>query len=114
MTQIQRELLLFVVIPVVYSIAFFGWCYLAEKMPIFSKRNARSITMVACSHAAAVLMLILLSEAAFRFYASFPSWLTDPAFLARGHKYSIFELSCIAAVWLIGWAETRWIYVDSG
>jgi hypothetical protein len=114
MTQIQQELLIFVAIPVVYSIGFFGWCYLAEKMPIFSKRNARSPATVIGSHAAVLLVLILLIQVAIQIYPSLPDWLTDPFIRGRGGSCSVFGWSCIIAVLLIGRAEMQWIYIESG
>jgi hypothetical protein len=113
MTQIQRELLIFVAIPVAYSVGFFGWCYLAEKMAIFSKRNAKPPTTVICGHAAVLLSLIFLTQITIQSYPALPNWLTDGSFHLRGSPASVFEVSCIIAVLLIGWAEKQWIYVDS-
>jgi len=110
----HEAVLIFVVLPVVYSVAFLGWCYLAEKKPIFSKRNSRSALSVICRHTTVLLILVILAQMAFRFYSSLPSWLTDKAMIVvRGGRYSYFELFCIASVWAIGAAETRWIYVGS-
>jgi cytochrome bd-type quinol oxidase subunit 2 len=113
MTQIERELLIFVAIPAIYSIAFFGWCYLAERMPIFSKRNSRSSLTVICGHITILLLLIMLGQVAFQFYPSLPSWLTDKTIQSRGSSKSAFEILCVLFVVLIGIAEKRWIYVDS-
>jgi hypothetical protein len=114
MTQMQRDLLTWVVVPVAYSIGFFGWCYLAEKMPIFSKRNARPISTVVCGHLAVLLLLILLAQMAIDFYPLLPGWLTDKIFTARGNRLSLFECLCFISVFLVGLIEKRWIYVDSG
>ena len=113
MMQIQREWLIFVVIPVAYSIGFFGWCYLAKKMPIFSKRNAKSSLKVICGHVNVLLILVIFAQIGFRLYPSLPNWLTEQTLQARHGRQSIFEFSCIVAVLLIGWAEKQWIYVDS-
>jgi hypothetical protein len=113
MTQIRRELLIFVAIPIVYPVCFFGWCYLAEKMPIFSKRNARSSSTVACGHITVLLILILLSQIAFQIYAFLPDWLTDQIIVARGGKHSVFEILCIVFSVAIGAIEKRWVYIDS-
>jgi hypothetical protein len=114
MTQIQQELLIFVAIPIAYSIGLFGWCYLGEKMPVFSKRNARSPSSVIGSHAAVLLILILLAQVAIQIYPSLPGWLTDPLIHARGASSSVFDWTCIIAVLLIGRAEMKWIYIESG
>jgi len=114
MTQMQRDLLIWVVIPVVYSIGFFSWCYLAEKMPIFSKRNARSTPTVVCGHVVVLLILILLAQVAVDFYSSFPGWLIEPSHSARGvDKFSLFDVVCFASVPVIALIEMRWVYIDS-
>ena len=64
----HQALLIFVGVPVVYSIGFFGWCYLAEKKPIFSKRNSRSMLSLICGHITVLLILVMLAQMAFRFY----------------------------------------------
>ncbi len=110
----HQALLIFVALPVVYSIGFFGWCYLAEKKPVFSRRNSRSASVVMCGHVAVLLILVMLAQTAFRFFASLPSWLSEEKFRLRGSNWSVFEFLCIAFVWAIGATETRWIFVDSG
>ncbi len=112
----HQALLIFVALPIVYSVAFFGWCYLAEKKPVFSKRNSRSVLMVLCGHFTVVLILVMLAQTAFRFFPSLPSWFTyEWIVLSRvGERWSYFEILCIASVWAIGAAEMHWIFVDSG
>lgn len=111
---IQRELLIFAAMPAAYSIGFFNWCYFRERMPVFSRRNVRSFSTVISGHLAVLLFLILLTRMVVQFYPSFPSWLTNPLFSSWRGTTSIFGVLCVAAVSLIGWAEKRWIYVDSG
>jgi hypothetical protein len=108
----HQVLLIFAVFPIVYSISFFGWCYLAEKKPIFSKRNSRPKSSVICGHVAVLLVLIMLAQIGFQFYQSLPAWFTDKVIPGEGMKYSCFELLCIVSVLVIGAAEIRWIYVD--
>jgi hypothetical protein len=108
-----QALLIFVAILVVYSVGFFIWCYLAEKKPIFSKRNARSTSSVICGHVTVLLILIMLAQIGLQFYPSFPGWLTDKTFLLRGQG-SLVNVLCIISVLAIGAAETRWIYIDRG
>jgi hypothetical protein len=110
----HQALLIFVALPAVYSVSFFGWCYLAEKKPIFSKRNSRSMLSVICGHTTVLLILVILAQMAFRFYPSLPGWLTDKVLPGRGLKHSCFELLCVVSVLAIGAAEKRWIYVDRG
>ena len=110
----HQALLIFVAIPVIYSVGFFVWCYIAEKKPIFSKRNARSTSTVICGHVTVLLILVMLAQMAFRFYPSLPDWLTDKVLPGRGFKHSCFELLCVVSVLAIGAAEKRWIYVDRG
>jgi hypothetical protein len=110
----HQTLLIFVAIPVVYSVSFFGWCYLAEKKPIFSKRNSRSMLSVICGHITVLLILIVLAQMAFRFLPSLPSWVTDRPFQVYAHRPSYFVVLCTVIVLAIGAAETRWIYVDRG
>ncbi len=110
----HSALLIFVALPVVYSIGFVGWCYLAEKKPIFSKRNSRSMLSVTCGHTTVLLILIMLAQTAFRFYPSLPGWLTDKVLPGNGFKHSCFELLCVVSVLVIGAAEIRWIYIDRG
>ena len=31
----RQELMIFVLLPVVYSVSFFGWCYLAKRCRFF-------------------------------------------------------------------------------
>jgi hypothetical protein len=102
----------FAVFPILYSVGFFGWCCLAEKIPIFSKRNSRSMSSVICGHVSILLILIMLSQMTFRFYPSLPRWLTDKTWSLRG-SHSIFEFVCFLCVLAIGAIERRWIYVDS-
>jgi hypothetical protein len=108
MMQAQRETLTFVAIPAAYSLGFFGWCYLAERMPIFSKRNARSISTVISGHFSVLLILVILAQVAFKLYPVLPGWMTDPTYRA-----TVFERLCIVAVLFVGWAEKRWIFIDS-
>jgi hypothetical protein len=108
----HQALLIFVALPVVYSICVFGWCYLAEKKPVFSDRNLRSMPSVICGHVAVLLILVMLAEIGFQFYPSFPGWLTDETFRLRGSNHSVFEILCIVSTWVIGAAETRWVYID--
>ena len=112
----HQALLIFVALPVVYSIGFFGWCYLAEKKPVFSRRNSRSASVVMCGHVAVLLILVMLAQTAFRFFPTLPSWFTyEWIVLSRvGERWSYFEILCIVFVLIIGGAETRWIFVDSG
>lgn len=110
----HQALLIFVGVPVVYSIGFFGWCYLAEKKPVFSKRNSRSMLSVICGHITVLLILVVLAQMAFRFLPSLPSWLTDRPFQVYAHGPSYFVVLCTVIVLAIGAAETRWIYVDRG
>ena len=109
----HQALLIFAVLPIVYSIGFFGWCYLAEKKPIFSKRNTRSTSTVICGHVTVLLILIMLAQIGLQFYPSFPGWLTDKTFLLRGQG-SLVDVFCIISVLAIGAIETRWIYIDRG
>jgi uncharacterized protein YacL len=110
----QQALLIFVAIPVVYSVGFFIWCYLAEKKPIFSKRNSRSMVSVMYGHITVLLILTMLAQMASRFYPSLPSWLTDRPFQVYAHRPSYFVVLCTVIVLAIGAAETRWIYIDRG
>ena len=110
----HQALLIFVALPVVYSVSLFGWCYLAEKKPIFSKRNSRSTLSMVCGHASVLLILVVLAQVALRFYSSLPGWVTDEAFRLRGSSHSVFEMLCIFSVLVIGAGEKRWIYVDRG
>jgi hypothetical protein len=104
----------FIVFPILYSVGFFGWCSLAEKMPIFSKRNSRSMPSVICGHVSVLLLLAMLAQMTFRFYPSLPNWLTDQTFRLRGSEHSVFEVLGIIFVLTIGAIEKRWIYIDSG
>ncbi len=112
MAPMHRELMIFFVLPVVYSIGFFGWCYLAERKPVFSKRNSRSILTVICGHTTVLLILVMMAQIGSKVYPSLPAWLTDETFRLRGGNHSVFEILCIVSVLLIGAAETRWIYID--
>ena len=113
MTQMQRDLLTWVVVPVAYSIGFFSWCYLAEKMPIFSKRNARSVPTILCGHVAVLLFLILLAQIAIDFYPSLPDWLKEEnlSLLWESNRYSVYGIFCIVSL-IVGQIEKHWIYVD--
>jgi hypothetical protein len=105
---------IFVVLPIVYSIGFFIWCYLAEKKPIFSKRNSRSMLSVICGHITVLLILVMLAQISIRIYPSLPGWLTDKVLPGRGSNVSCFEFLQVVSVMVIGVAEKRWIYVDRG
>ena len=114
MTHMHRNLLTWVVTPVAYSIGFFGWCYLAEKMPIFSKRNARSFPTILCGHVAALLFLILLAQMAIDLYPSLPDWLkeeTQETSLWEASRYSVYGIFCIVSL-IVGLIEKHWIFVD--
>lgn len=112
--QQNYDLLVFAVFPAVYTIGFFGWCYLAEKSPIFSSENSRSTSTAICGHVSVLLILIMLAEIANRIYPSLPAWLTDRMIPGKSSKSSIFELLCCAVVLAIGAIEKHWIYIDSG
>jgi len=116
MTHMQRDLLTWVVVPVAYSIGFFSWCYLAEKMPIFPKRNARSVPTILCGHVAVLLFLILLAQMAIDFYPSLPDWLkedtmVDGITISEAIRYSVYGIFCIVSL-IVGRIEKHWIYVD--
>ena len=104
----HQALLIFVALPIVYSVAFFGWCYLAEKKPVFSKRNSRSVLMVLCGHYTVVLILVMLAQTAFRFFPSLPSWFTyEWIVLSRvGERWSYFDdlMHCLCLGY---WARPR-------
>jgi hypothetical protein len=111
----HQALLIFVALPVVYSVSFFGWCFLAEKAPIFSKRNSRSMLSVICGHTTFLLILVILAQMALRFYPSLPTGFTELSIPGKaGVRHSFFELLCIFCILAIGVAEKRWIYVDRG
>jgi uncharacterized membrane protein len=114
MTIMHQAMLIFVWLPIVYSISFFGWCYLAEKKPVFSKRNSRPISLVIFSHITALLILIVLAQIAFRFYPSLPDWVTGGGVNLKLNRRSPFEFFCVILVWAIGAIEMRWIYVNRG
>jgi sterol desaturase/sphingolipid hydroxylase (fatty acid hydroxylase superfamily) len=114
MTHTERDFLSFIAIPFAYSVGFFGWCYLREKMPIFSKRNARSKSTVVCGHIAVLLLLILLAQMAIDLYPWLPGWLTNQSLPGRHGMVSPFEYLCAISVLLVGLIEKLWIYVDSG
>lgn len=109
MTQMQRALLIFVVIPSLYSIGFFIWCCYAERIPIFSKRNTRSAASVIRGHTIVLLLLALLTEIAIGAYSSLPNWMTARISFRFG---SIFELLCSVLVVLMAYLEKLWIYID--
>jgi hypothetical protein len=113
MTLTNRDFLSFIAIPFAYSVGFFGWCYLAEKMPIFSKRNARPVPTILCGHVAVLLFLILLAQMAIDFYPLLPGWMTDTIYIVRGGRHSLFGGLCIISVLLVGLIEKKWIYIDS-
>jgi hypothetical protein len=110
----RQALLIFVALPVIYSVGFFVWCYLAEKKSIFSKRNSRSMLSVICGHTTVLLILIMLAQMALRFYPLLPSWLTDRPFEVYSRRPSYFLALCAVFVLAIGAAEKRWIYIDRG
>jgi hypothetical protein len=112
MAPIQRALLIFVAVPVLYSIGFFIWCCYAEKMPIFSKRNTRSIASVIRGHTIILMILMLLTEIAIGSYSSLPNWITEKIIPRRFGRDSIFELLCIAIVVSMAYVEKRWIYIE--
>lgn len=82
MTQVQRALLIFVVVPSLYTICFFAWCY-AERLSVFSKRNRRSTAAVIRGHAMVLMILVLLTEIAMGSYPSLPDWMTEKTILGR-------------------------------
>jgi len=110
MTQIQRALLIFVAVPGLYSIGFFIWCCYAERMPIFSKCNTRSIASVIRGHTIVLMILVLLTEIAVRSYPSLPDWMT--ARIMPRSFGSIFELLCTVSVLLMAYAEKFWVYIE--
>ena len=103
----------FIVFPILYSVGFFGWCCLAEEMPIFSKRNSRSTPSVICGHVSILLILIMLAQMTSRFHPTLPRWLADKTWSLRG-SHSIFEFLCFLFVLAVGATEKLWIFVDSG
>lgn len=113
MKQVQPEFLIFVALPVAYSVGFFGWCYLAGKAPIFSRQNSRSKSTVICGHVSILLILVMLAEIAHQINPSLPAWLTDRVIPGKSSKSSLFEIVCGVVVFAIGGIEKRWIYVDS-
>ena len=112
--QMNQPLLIFVALPVVYSVGFFGWCYLAEKKPIFSNRNSRSMLSVICGHITVLLILVMLAQISNRFYPLLPGWFTDRVLPGRGSKASCFEVLQVVSIMVTGAAEKRWIYIDRG
>lgn len=109
MTQIQRALLIFVVIPSLYSLGFFFWCCYAERMPIFSKRNTRPLASVIRGHMIFLLILVLFTEIAVGSYPSLPNWITERISFRYG---SIFQFLCVFAVVMLGFAEKFWIFIE--
>jgi hypothetical protein len=109
----RQALMIFVLLPVVYSVSFFGWCYLAEKAPIFSRQNSRSKSTVICGHVSALLILVTLAEIADRINPSLPAWVTERVIPGKSSKSSLFEIVCGVVVFAIGGIEKRWIYVGS-
>lgn len=110
--QQQQRQFAFILLPILYSVGFFGWCCLAEKMPIFSRRNSRSMPSVICGHVSILLILIMLTQMTSRFYQILPGWLTDKTWSLRA-PHSIFEFLCFLFVLAIGAIEKLWIFVDS-
>ncbi len=109
----RQALMIFVLLPVVYSVGFFGWCYLAEMAPIFSSQNSRSKSTAICGHVSVLLILVMLAEIAHRINPSVPGWLTDRVIPGKSLKSSLFEIVCVVVVFAIGGIEKRWIDIDS-
>jgi len=110
-----QALFIFVGVPVLYTVYFFGRCYLVDKQPIFSRRNAVPVATIIARHAVIWFLVIALARAEFRIYPLLPGWLmagSVPDFM--GKAFSAFFVFCLALVVAIAELEKRWIYVDSG
>jgi uncharacterized membrane protein len=105
--------LIYVLIAVVYTMIEFGISFTNFGTPAFSERNAKKPAAVVGIHMAFLAILLGFIWFAFYFYesrySSLPDWLT----VRVGRGGSLYSISSIILILLIGAVECRWVFVRS-